>query len=78
MFNTAKLVRELTVPIFIAHGNKDNKTPNNHSLKIFRRANGPKELYVIPGIGHEEIWMLREEIKSNCYRALRRFIETNL
>ena len=78
MFNSAELVKKLHVPIFIAHGTDDTDTPLKQSLKIFERANEPKGLYVINGIGHSQLTLAPEEIISGYGKALRSFFEKNI
>jgi fermentation-respiration switch protein FrsA (DUF1100 family) len=78
LFNSAKLVKKLHVPVFIAHGSNDKATPNKQSLKIFNNANDPKELFLIDGIGHDMVSQIPKETISKYGKAIRSFIERNI
>ncbi len=78
LFNSAKLVKKLHIPIFIAHGSNDKATPNKQSLKIFNNTNNPKELFILDGIGHDLVSQVPKETISRYGKALRNFIERNI
>lgn len=50
------LAAEYTLPILIAHGEDNDLYPLSEALSLYRKWNGEKSLYRIPGAGHTE-WM---------------------
>ena len=49
------------VPLLIVHGDKDHYFPPEHARQLYMAAREPKELWLIPGMGHAE---------SSCSQAL--------
>ncbi|RWR13653.1 alpha/beta hydrolase [Siminovitchia fortis] len=47
--NAVKEVKNVTVPLFIAHGKDNLLHPVDEAYKLFEAANDPKELYIIDG-----------------------------
>jgi len=41
-------------PVLIVHGDSDDYFPCDHAEQIFEAAKQPKELWIIPGLGHAE------------------------
>ena len=78
IFNAKRLVKRLNIPVFIAHGDKDLNTPLSQSIKIFNAANDPKELYVLPNVGHEDLYKLPKEQTEGYFYALKSFVEKNI
>jgi uncharacterized protein len=48
-------VKQVHVPIFILHGTADNKIPALASEILYRNANEPKEIWLIPGAKHNDM-----------------------
>ena len=42
------------VPLLIVHGDKDHYFPPEHARQLYMAAREPKELWLIPGMGHAE------------------------
>ena len=42
------------VPLLIVHGDQDRYFPPDHARQIYEAAREPKELWLIPGMGHAE------------------------
>jgi pimeloyl-ACP methyl ester carboxylesterase len=42
------------VPLLIVHGEEDHYFPAEHARQLYAAARDPKELWVIPGMGHAE------------------------
>ena len=42
------------VPLLIVHGDKDNFFPPEHARQLYMAAQEPKELWLVPGMGHAE------------------------
>lgn len=43
------------VPLLIVHGDKDHYFPPEHARQLYLAAREPKELWLIPGMGHAEV-----------------------
>jgi len=57
MFDTSPGLSGLRVPLLIAHGVDDSVVPVNNAETIFRDYAGPKELYILPGRHHNDIYL---------------------
>lgn len=44
-------------PLLVVHGDRDAYFPADHAEQIFEAARQPKELWVVPGLGHAEAAM---------------------
>jgi pimeloyl-ACP methyl ester carboxylesterase len=42
------------IPLLVVHGDQDPYFPVDHAQQIFRSAQDPKELWLVPGFGHAE------------------------
>jgi fermentation-respiration switch protein FrsA (DUF1100 family) len=42
------------VPVLLVHGDHDEETPHEHSVRILSALGGPKRLLTITGGGHRE------------------------
>ena len=42
------------VPLLIVHGDRDRYFPPEHARQLYRAAGEPKELWLVPGMGHAE------------------------
>ena len=49
------------VPVLFMHGTNDRVVPHAMSEKLFAAAGPPKELWLIEGMDHYEVWSVREE-----------------
>jgi pimeloyl-ACP methyl ester carboxylesterase len=41
-------------PLLIVHGDRDEYFPADHAEQLFEAASQPKELWIVPGLGHAE------------------------
>jgi len=41
-------------PVLIVHGDRDEYFPADHAEQLFEAASQPKELWIVPGLGHAE------------------------
>ena len=55
-FDNLKKINNITSPILIIHGKKDEIIPFNHSLKLFKKANFPKKYLVIDEAMHNNLY----------------------
>ncbi|BDZ31544.1 alpha/beta hydrolase [Lactiplantibacillus sp. WILCCON 0030] len=50
--DAVKQIRQNKLPIMIIAGTKDDFVPTRMSRKLYRQANQPKKLWLVPGAGH--------------------------
>jgi fermentation-respiration switch protein FrsA (DUF1100 family) len=43
------------VPLLVVHGDKDHYFPPEHARQLYMAAREPKELWIVPGMGHAEV-----------------------
>ncbi len=53
---TKERIREVDEPVLVIHGTKDNVMPVQHGKKVFKLANDPKELSIVEGANHGNLW----------------------
>ncbi len=51
-YESIKYIGEVHVPVFFLHGDADEIVPVEMGRQLFRAANEPKEIKIIPGGGH--------------------------
>lgn len=57
-----KIVKEISVPLFIINGGDDNRMLPSYAQSLYGQANLPKEIWLTPDAGHlESFWVKREE-----------------
>jgi len=54
-WNSKKLIKKVTCPILISHGDKDEIVPPRHSYQLYELANEPKKLIILKGATHNDI-----------------------
>lgn len=54
-FDNLTKIRSVRAPLLIVSGAADTLTPSSMAERIFARAYEPKQLYVIPGAGHNDL-----------------------
>jgi pimeloyl-ACP methyl ester carboxylesterase len=64
-----EVVRSLHIPLFLVHGRADTTIPPLCSEQIYDHARSPKELWIIPGARHDNMW----DVGGEEYR--RRIVE---
>jgi pimeloyl-ACP methyl ester carboxylesterase len=45
----------ITVPVLLIHGEADRDTTPSHSQRVFAALSGPKELIIVPSVGHNDV-----------------------
>lgn len=55
----------LNSPIFIISGSDDVHTTKDEAVQLFSRANEPKQLWIVKGVGHEDVYSKRPELYKN-------------
>jgi uncharacterized protein len=68
-FDNLSKINSVHIPVFIAVGTADTLTIPSMAQALYQRANDPKQLYQVPGAGHNEIWTvggqaLRDQIAA--------------
>jgi fermentation-respiration switch protein FrsA (DUF1100 family) len=48
--------RSLTIPLFLVHGRADTTIPPLNAEQIYAEARAPKEVWLIPGARHDNMW----------------------
>jgi uncharacterized protein len=54
-FDTAARVRNLDVPVYVAHGERDRLIPVRMGRAVFAAAKVKGELLIVPGAGHSDV-----------------------
>lgn len=55
-FDSTARIKDVQVPILVVHGERDEIIPNALGQRLFEIANEPKELRLIPGAGHNDLF----------------------
>jgi len=58
-------------PILVTHGTLDEIVPLNHAYTLFKAAEEPKELWIVPGAHHVEA---RDQDPDGYYERIERFL----
>ena len=62
----------IQVPVLMIHGANDLETPADHSRRIFEALAGPKELVIVPGVGHNR------SLTSEVWDRIERWLEVHI
>lgn len=54
-WDSAKIIKNIKVPVLISHGDKDEIIPVSHSKELFKSANEPKKMIILKGATHNDI-----------------------
>ena len=55
-FEPINVISNIHAPILMQHGDQDKSIPLEFGEKLFAAANEPKEMLVLPGVGHDDIF----------------------
>ena len=77
-FRSIHKVGRLTLPKLFIHGGSDERVPPALGRRLYDAAAEPKEIYVVPGAGHNDIhrqgglrYLRRiSRFRSRCLRAV--------
>jgi fermentation-respiration switch protein FrsA (DUF1100 family) len=75
--NAEKVVQDVTIPLFIAHGKDNLLHPIEESQSLFKLANEPKQLYVIDG-KHNDFMYHEHHVFQDLISRLEEFFEVHL
>jgi fermentation-respiration switch protein FrsA (DUF1100 family) len=67
-FDNLAKIAQCTRPVFLAHGTADDLIPMEQSEKLFHAAAEPKQLFPMPGQGHDEF------VPPEFFTALKAFL----
>jgi fermentation-respiration switch protein FrsA (DUF1100 family) len=74
-FENGRKIAEVKCPVLVLHGEDDTIAPVALGRRLHARANEPKTLVVLPGVGHNDIW----DAEGDAYfRAVERFLGETL
>ena len=51
-FESARKLKNVHIPVLIAHGDPDSTIPTDEGRALYAAANEPKKLIIVPGAGH--------------------------
>jgi hypothetical protein len=57
-FDSLSRLPHLRVPILFIHGRDDDLIPFKHAERLLEAAHPPKELYAVPGAGHNDVYVV--------------------
>lgn len=57
-YNSLEKLAEISCPLLVIHGDRDNLIPFREGTRLFEAANEPKELFVVEGAGHNDVSMV--------------------
>jgi fermentation-respiration switch protein FrsA (DUF1100 family) len=55
-FLSREHIKRVEAPILIVHGSADELIPVEYGRRLFEAANEPKQLEIIEGAGHGDLW----------------------
>ncbi len=58
-------VRTIRIPILFIYGSDDQRIKAQYSLMLYNQANEPKELFLVPGGSHTDLW----DIGGTAYQS---------
>ena len=53
---TRERIGNVKAPVLILHGTADRVIPVEHGQRLYERAGDPKELVIVEGVGHSDLW----------------------
>ena len=73
LFNLLERIKELSIPILISHGDKDEIIPYEQSKRLYEAANEPKKLVILEGATHNDTPKYYSKNKD-YYRELNKLV----
>lgn len=73
-YNNSRKISLLNVPVLIIHGTEDETIPFYHGEILYKRANEPKEFYIIEGAGHNNTYLINS---SEYFEKIAKFVNPN-
>ncbi len=60
-YDSLKKIVRARCPVLVIHGDRDELIPVEEGLELYRAAPDPKELYLVPGAGHNDVSLVAGE-----------------
>ena len=57
-YDSIEKIKVCRCPVMIIHGDGDDLIPVSEGLDLYQAAPGPKEIYLVPGAGHNDVSMI--------------------
>lgn len=54
-FDAIEKIRSVRIPVLVIHGDRDEIVPLAMARRLHEQVPGPRELYVVPGAGHNDL-----------------------
>lgn len=70
-FDNLARIPQCTMPIFIAHGDRDTVIPLEHGVKLYEAAPQPRRGHLLKNLGHND------DLPADFYEALAQFLREN-
>jgi fermentation-respiration switch protein FrsA (DUF1100 family) len=71
-FANASKISSVRTPVLIVVGTSDTLTPSWMAKELYARANSPKQLYLVPNAGHDDL----ADVGGNALiEELRKFVQ---
>lgn len=68
-------IKNLPCPVFIIAGDRDTKTWASDTQELFEAANEPKTLWMMEGVGHEDLYARRpQEYEKRVLQFLKKYL----
>ncbi|MEE9325466.1 MAG: alpha/beta hydrolase [Dehalococcoidia bacterium] len=71
-YDSLSKIGRVEAPLLVIHGDMDEIVPMEQGMRLYEAARDPKELYIIPGAGHNDTYIAGGE---KYFQALARFVE---
>ena len=68
-FDNEKKIKEVSTPLLIFHGKKDQVIPYEMSIRLYSLGNQPKSLFLVENAGHSDCYILGGEEYRNSWKS---------
>lgn len=72
-YDSLQTIRSVTAPVMLIHGESDSLVPPDNSRRLLEAANEPKRSLLIPGAGHNDVFV---QGGPDLWQALRDFLSS--
>ncbi|TAJ25863.1 MAG: alpha/beta hydrolase [Nitrospirae bacterium] len=72
-FNLADRLKQISIPVLVVHGDRDEVIPIELGRQVFEAAQEPKSFYPVPGAGHNDLYLVGGRA---YFQRLKQFVET--
>jgi fermentation-respiration switch protein FrsA (DUF1100 family) len=70
-YDSLSAIGRLRAPLLVVHGEVDSIVPAEHGRRLFAAANEPKQLLIVPGADHNDLFV---RAGAELFRTLRDFL----